>query len=447
MKRVLPTPPNLGQLKNQAKDLLKQIRSGDAEAVARLLRDHPRRLDYAAAKLSDAQLVIAREYGFASWPKLKRHVEDLENLETRVARLRSEFASGDAETKLRLLKPAHDRRRFENYDPSAASISDADARLVVANEEGYAFWSKYESYLHLDPDVKDVIRAVRCGDLEGLRKILRVDPAAANPQWAPDFPAPVQPPNDSIPLFCVSEGVWRGTNTQGNDYDLTHALLEAGADIEIHGDLVITGAASFNAIGVMRALLNGGARVDGVDGDGVPMAYAMHFGFRELAELMAKRGAKLDLRFAAGLGRLDLVQSWFNDDGSLKEGAGALADPYGFELKRKGKPPFQCERTRRNILSQALYFACVHQRLEVADFLLAQGAEINAIVPGLDSRATVLHQMVYQNASELAALRFLVERGADSGIPDLNYRATALEWARHFRRDEAIAILSGITLE
>ena len=49
----------------------------------------------------------------------------------------------------------------------------------------------------------------------------------------------------------------------------------------------------------------------------------MHFGFVEVAELLGRRGAKRDLRFAAGLGELDVVKSWFDADGSLKPGAGA----------------------------------------------------------------------------------------------------------------------------
>ena len=80
----------------------------------------------------------------------------------------------------------------------------------------------------------------------------------------------------------------------------------------------------------------------------------MHFGFVEVAELLGRRGAKRDLRFAAGLGELDVVKSWFDADGSLKPGAGALADPYGQELKQHGQSPFRCERTRPNILSAVL---------------------------------------------------------------------------------------------
>jgi hypothetical protein len=61
-------------------------------------------------------------------------------VERRVSDLRAAFSRGDGETRRQLLKPAHARDRFENYDPDAASLSEADARLLIANQEGYAFW-------------------------------------------------------------------------------------------------------------------------------------------------------------------------------------------------------------------------------------------------------------------------------------------------------------------
>jgi ankyrin repeat protein len=373
-------------------------------------------------------------------------VETPEEVEQRVARLQAEFAAGDAATRRRLLQPAHAKERFENYDPEALSLSEGDARLLLANQEGYAYWGKYESYLHLDPAVQRVILAVRSGDIEMLRDTLRADPAAANPRWVAGFHRPTPIPNDSIPLFCVSEGVFRGTNTQPNVYDMTRMLIAAGADIHIEGDIVLESAVSFDAIDAVAALLDSGAAIDGVDGDGVPMAYAMHFGFVEVAELLGRRGAKRDLRFAAGLGELDVVKSWFDADGSLKPGAGALADPYGQELKQRGQSPFCCERTRPNILSQALYFACVHNRLEVVDFLLAQGAEINAIVPGLDMKATVLHRVATANGrftrSEIeTAIRFLLDRGANPAIRDEVYHSTPIGWACHFRQSDSVDLL------
>jgi uncharacterized protein len=444
MDKKLPLRPSLIQLKNQAKDLLKGFRSGDANSISRFGEKHPRFSDRLRPLLTEAQLVIAREYGFSSWPKLKRHVESLEKFEARVAHVRNDFSRGDVESRKRLLKPAHAKERFENYDPNANSLSEADARLLIANEEGYAYWSKYESFLHLDPVVRDVIVAVRTGDFARLHAILQAEPSAANPKWVSGFRIPEPIPNDSIPLFCVSEAVFRKTNKRGNEYEITQALLNAGADIEITGGQALTGAVSFNAINVVESLLDGGALVDGVDGDGTPMAYAMHFGHIRMAELLARRGAKLDLRFAAGVGRVDVMKGFFNSDGTLKPGAGTLADPYGFEYKVRGKSAFRCERTRPNILSQALYFACRHHRLEAAKFLLSQGAEINAIVPGLDARATILHWMASSSHAEgsLSVISFLLDHGANPNIRDEYHNETPLGWARYCKREDVVDLLT-----
>jgi hypothetical protein len=111
-------------------------------------------------------------------------VERPEEFEQRIVRLQAEFAAGDAETRRRLLRPAHAKERFENYDPDVPSLSDADARLLTANQEGYAYWGKYESYLHLEPAVQRVIVAVRSGDIETLRDTLRAV------KWTPSLGPP-----------------------------------------------------------------------------------------------------------------------------------------------------------------------------------------------------------------------------------------------------------------
>jgi hypothetical protein len=68
--RRLPVRPDLTQLKHQAKDLLRAIRRGDSEALADLSQYHAEGVDPAAAKLADAQLVLARSYHAPSWPRL-----------------------------------------------------------------------------------------------------------------------------------------------------------------------------------------------------------------------------------------------------------------------------------------------------------------------------------------------------------------------------------------
>ena len=69
-ERRLPVKPDLDQLKNQAKDLLRAIRAGDQSAIAEFEQYHPKKIDPANAKLADAQLVLARSYEASSWTRL-----------------------------------------------------------------------------------------------------------------------------------------------------------------------------------------------------------------------------------------------------------------------------------------------------------------------------------------------------------------------------------------
>jgi hypothetical protein len=72
MSDSLPSRPNLGQLRRRAKELRNAVRAGDEVAVGHLRAVLP---VGGPVTLSTAQLVIAREYGFASWPRLRAHVE------------------------------------------------------------------------------------------------------------------------------------------------------------------------------------------------------------------------------------------------------------------------------------------------------------------------------------------------------------------------------------
>ena len=71
----LPENPSLEHLRNEAKQLRRRVADRDPEAVALTQELHPT-LDLDAFKLADAQLVVARRYGFASWPRLHAHVAE-----------------------------------------------------------------------------------------------------------------------------------------------------------------------------------------------------------------------------------------------------------------------------------------------------------------------------------------------------------------------------------
>jgi len=74
-ERHLPVRPDLEQLRHQAKDLLRAMHHGDASALSDLAHYHPERIDAAATRLSDAQLVLARSYGAPSWMRLVQSCE------------------------------------------------------------------------------------------------------------------------------------------------------------------------------------------------------------------------------------------------------------------------------------------------------------------------------------------------------------------------------------
>ena len=70
--RPLPSNPNLEMQRKLAKALARDYWRGGAEAIARVRAAHPKAPALDDFVLSDAQLVIAREYGFAGWPQLKK---------------------------------------------------------------------------------------------------------------------------------------------------------------------------------------------------------------------------------------------------------------------------------------------------------------------------------------------------------------------------------------
>lgn len=100
--RTLPPKPSLAQLRKQAKDLFKAYRASNDQAVAEIsfFEERP---DPANFTLTDAQRVLARAYGFSSWSALKDHVDGI-NLKALIAAV----DAGDAVNARRLAKARPD---------------------------------------------------------------------------------------------------------------------------------------------------------------------------------------------------------------------------------------------------------------------------------------------------------------------------------------------------
>jgi len=107
VSRGLPKQPHLDVPKRQARELLKQWRAGEAVAFDRIRRRHPKLhetddavLESATFRLNDAQLVVAREYGFSTWSQLKQRI----SAHTIAGSLDTAIRAGDREQVVELLR-------------------------------------------------------------------------------------------------------------------------------------------------------------------------------------------------------------------------------------------------------------------------------------------------------------------------------------------------------
>lgn len=146
------------------------------------------------------------------------------------------------------------------------------------------------------------------------------------------FPHPTSPGVAEQPLH------WAASN---DDVEAVEALLGAGADI--------------NAMG-------------GIFGGCTPFEEAIIFEQFDAARLLLERGALNYLAGAAALGRDDLIESFFHQDGTLRADVGIL-------------PNWPADITGQTILDRAFQFACRSGHLVIARLLLDRGADAAAISP------------------------------------------------------------------
>jgi hypothetical protein len=132
-------------------------------------------------------------------------------------------------------------------------------------------------------------------------------------------------------------------------------------------------------------------------------------GRREAAEYFARRGAHLDLEGAAGVGRLDVVQSFFDDDGRVKSTATPQQMQDGFS------------------------WACEFGRTSVVEFLLRRGMAVDAKLKHYGQ--TGLHWAAYGGHFETAKL--LLDRGAPVDVKDESFGGTPLGWSLYSWGDVA----------
>ena len=247
MPDSLPEHPDLGQLRRRAKELRDTARQGDAAALDRLARHLPSGRG-GTVRLATAQLVIARELGFASWPRLIAAID----ADAAAGRLVADFADASVEGRARraseIVQADPD---IASRSPLAASVlGDAAAvrehlaahpTAAVALDEGRGWppllYACYSRWHQIDPS-----RAA------GLAEVVRLLLAAGAPADTNDGGRPR--------LRSALKG-----SVEVNNPAVTEVLLEAGANPNLGQP--IAEAAGHRDLRCLRLLLSHGARVTG----------------------------------------------------------------------------------------------------------------------------------------------------------------------------------------
>lgn len=276
----------------------------------------------------------------------------------------------------------------------------------------------------MDARFDSAIKAVEAGDVERLRTLVVEDPSLAIAWSSTSHPTLLQ---------CVA------LDTNGKPYSAKMAKVLVDAGAEINEPLVAAGSVDNRA--VAELLLDSGAVVDGTGGWS-PLEEALYWNSRNVLELLLERGAKIkNLRTAAGLGRVDLIQDFFNDSGTLKLEAGQINWPWGdletIERSNRGTAGKKSlsERVKawsqdqQGIVDNAFVYACMHGHIDAAKLLLDKGAELNSVPGGFDFAGTGLHYAALNG--HLPMVEFLLDRGADRKIVDTKVGATPAGWAEH----------------
>lgn len=265
------------------------------------------------------------------------------------------------------------------------------------------------------------IAAIKSGDVDRLKSLVSQDPSLATARSSTSHPTLLQ----CLVLDAVEVP---------NQVEMAKVLIDAGA--EINGPLCA--AASIGNVEAAAALLEAGAVVNGTGGWS-PLEEALYWSNDRMIELLLERGASAhNLRIAAGLGRLDLIEGFFNGDGSLKPEAGKIDWPFGDCLTSNLAKPIKHElqakidgwsNDSKDIVNNAFIYACMHNRLEVVNLLLEKGAEINTIPPGFDFAGTGLHYAALKGHRTI--VDFLLENGADPNVKDTKVNNSPAGWANY----------------
>jgi hypothetical protein len=515
----LPDRPSLESLRKQAKRLARDIAAGDAIAIGRARAQLPQ----AKFPLSqrDAQLVLAREYGFAGWRDLVTEVERRlgSGLEWAALEARRIIHDNDVEGLRQLLVeyPALLSWKVDEKDGGLlgmATGSYGDSFDPISEQHfTRAACAEFllDAGVYVAPSICEGLIAARArtlldlfrrrgllprtlkflaalGDVDGIRARLdtnaddsgavnealmyachlqhenaaellldrsialdaqlgpKIDGGPGRPAFVRYFIANKPDVHSRDPFAPWQSFVKQQISRALHEGDL--ASFVGGLQREAW--LLSDEQVQFQAGLIEAAILNDrGAFITGLlDLDPAlvhrrvpPPSQAIEFAFSYVKTHLLPLVLRVwplpdDLPHAAGSGQLERVRRWFDEDG--KPALGDLANHFPIHNAHYCSDYVSWFGERPNaqrVLDTALAWAVLNNNFEIAEFLLAHGADINTNWCSHEP-ASILHELVWHKNYQ--AMQFLIDRGIDMTIRDYRWNATAEGWARVAAEDEEL---------
>ena len=398
----LPPRPDLEQYKKRAKDLVTAAKSRNAGAVRA----------WATAWLE----TLARLLGVTITPFVQgsfdRAIDHLE------AKVREKAAATDA---------------------TGPKFSLADAQFLIAQAHGFENWAEFAGHLERpfggDPQGREfeaAVDAVVSGDLQTLESLAGRHPDLIRARSARVHRA-------TLLHYVAANGVEDFRQlTPPNAVAIARFLLESGAEVDALANtygggkdqttmnLLVSSTHPAEAglqAALVETLVDFGAAVNGLEDNGSPLMTALAFGYRDAAEALARRGARLDnIVAAAALGRTGLVGTFVVDGRTLNHGVTFVA-PRWWGLPNDAKAHIEL----------AFVWACKFGRTAVAEVLLEKG--VDPAAKDTDSM-TALHWAAASGSMDV--VKRLLERGAPLEVEN-TWGGTVLDSTVYFALHQPVA--------
>jgi hypothetical protein len=235
--------------------------------------------------------------------------------------------------------------------------------------------------------------AIRTGDVRTLSRLLREHPMLAHARG-------------SGGRTCLNQVAdWPGRWPRR--LESAALLIDAGANVNARagdpdtGETSLQWAVSCYDAALAELLIEAGSPVNGLNDSRRPLAQALFYESGDAAQVLVRYGAVIDLGFAAGLGRMDLLPAFWGSSQELLPSAGVHHPPANDPVAPGPDAPSE-------LLEQALVYASINGQAQAAGYLIDHGADVNAEPSGFTHRIP----MVTWAKHHPDMVEFLTGRGA-----------------------------------